>query len=764
MDGLKAKRFAVRGAPVLALLSLTVVGPFASWLREGALLGSRDTARLYEPLRSLVVDGIRSFSLPLWNPYEGTGHPLFAEGIHGVLHPVSVAAAWLAPSSMNFLLLAYLVVAALGSWFLARELGRSMAAAFLAATAYALSGFVVSMTDNLVYLAGAATLPWVVAALRACARPGRGPIVGGAAAMAAALFAGDAQSTVVGVLLGAALAVEAGGIRSLGRVAGGVALGALLGAVQFLPAAVHLQRTDRKLDLGAETLSVWALSPWRLVEFLVPGFFGSRMPSLDSPLYRALGRSASYTIPFAKSVHLGLVAGLLALRGVRADRAGRLLGIGGLVLLWLALGPALGATPALGWLPVWGKFRFAEKLVGPLSLCVALLASGGLDRELTAARRSWVPPAALGLLVVGALALWWGAPLEAALAWAGHGDVAPVALASLRSGFWLAAPFNALAAAALAFPRLAPAPRGWLVAGVTWGLATASLPWAVHPMPTGCAGPGWLAGLSAAEPGPRIATPTAREMHPSRPDSWNRTWCEFSALGIPAMNTPARVDQIDLYTGLDPIRFLRVWQGLGQDRWRFLRRYGITHVVAAAPADSNDVQVLERAAGGGIQVVGTTSGGITTWAVPHRPWASFAPSASSAATPQPTLERLQELVARGSDEVVVQADATPPTAPGAVLSVRRGTDRLEVDAEASGPALLVVNDAWWPGWRARVDGSDVPLLPADVLVRAVPFPAGRHRLEMTYEPPEVATGIWLSGLGLAVAAALVALPRRGAQK
>jgi hypothetical protein len=759
------KQVATRGLAVVALLFVAVVVPFASWLREGALLGGRDTARLYAPLRSLVVDGIRSFSLPLWNPYEGTGHPLFAEGIHGVLHPVSVAAAWLAPSSMNFLLLAYLVVAALGSWLLARELGRSMAAAFLAATAYALSGFVVSMTDNLVYLAGSATLPWVVAALRACARPGRAPIVGAAAAVAAALFAGDAQSTVVGVLLGSALAAEAGGMRTLGRVAGGVALGALLGAVQLVPAAVHLQRTDRKLNLDADTLSVWALSPWRLAEFLVPGFFGSRLPSLDSPLYRALGRSTSYTIPFAKSVHLGLVAVLLALRGVRADRAGRVLGIGGIVLLWLALGPALGATQALGWLPVWGKFRFAEKLVSPLSLCVALLTSGGLDRELAAARRSWVPPATMVLLVASALALWWGAPVDAALAWSGHGDVAPQALSSLRSGFWMAAPWNALAAAALALPRLAPAPRGWLVAGVTWGLAAVSLAWAVHPMPTGCAGPGWLAGLSALEPGPRIATPIAREIHASQPDAWNRSWCEFSALGIPAMNAPARVDQIDLYTGLDPIRFLRVWHGLGEDRWRSLRRYGITHVVAAPAGDAADVQALERAAAGGIPAGSTAGGWITAWTVPHRPWASFAPSAFAAATPQPTLERLQELVARGSEEVVVQADSSPPTAPGAVLSVRRGRERLEVDAEASGPALLVVNDAWWPGWVARIDGSDVPLFPADVLVRAVPFPAGRHRLEMTYEPPEVTAGIWLSALGLAIAAALVALPRRrGSQK
>jgi len=738
------------GLAVVVLLPLAVVAPFAPWLLEGRLLGARDTARLYAPLRSLVVNGLRSFSLPLWNPHEGTGHPLLAEGIHGVLHPVSVVAAWLAPSSMNVLLLAYLVAAGLGAWALARELGRSTAAAFLTATAYALSGFVTSMTDNLVFLAGAATLPWVVAALRACGRPGRAVVVASGVAVAAALFAGDAQATAAGVLLGLALAAEGGGIRALVRAVAGVGLGALLGAVQLIPSAVHVQRTVRKLRFDDSVRAQWALSPWRLVELALPGLFGSRSPVLDVPLFRALGASSSYTLPFAKSVHVGLAALLLAVRGIRADRTSRVLAVAGAILLWLALGPVLGASQALGWLPVWGNFRYAEKLVGPLSLCVALLAARGLDREMEAGRRSWVPIAALAVLGLAALALW--------------GGLDPATLGQLRLGFWVAAPFTVAIAAALSWTRLAPAWRGGIVAGAAWGLAVAALPWSVHPMPAGCAGPGWLARLPADAPGPRIATPMVREYGPAQPDAWSRTWCEFEALGIPAMNASAGVDQVDVYTGLDPIRFLRVYHAFGDERWRALRRYGITHVIAPPPSDPSDVRLLEGAMGGGVPVANALDGWLTAFAVPHRPWASFASSASSASTPQPTLERLQDLVARGSEEVVVQADATPPVAPGRVLSLRRGRERVEVEGEASGPALLVVNDAWWPGWQARIDGLEVPIYPADVLVRALPFPAGRHRLVMTYEPPEVTVGLALSALGIVTALALLLVRRRAAQK
>ncbi len=751
---------AARAAGLAALLAVAVALPLAPWLTTGAPLGARDTARLYAPLRPLVVDALRSLRLPLWNPFEGTGHPLLAEGIHGVLHPVSVAMAWIAPTSMNAFLVAYLVVAALGAWVLARGLGRSPAAAFLAAVTYALSGFVASMTDNLVFLAGLSTLPWVIAGLRHAAQPGTTPIVAGGAAVAAALLAGDAQVTAVGVLLGCALAADAGGSRALARAAGAVVLGALLGAAQLVPSAAHLDRTVRKLPLDEATRATWALSPWRLLELAVPGLFGSREPALDAPVFRALGGSPTFTLPFASSVHVGLVALLLAARGARGDRTSRVLAAAALLLLWLAMGPRLGAAQALGWLPIWGKFRYAEKLAGPATLCLALLAARGLDRDLDGSRRSWVPLGTVGILAgLGALALL-GTPVTSLLGGLGHPDAAPVALRAIRLGVAFAAPFALLAAAALAATRLPGRVRGWAVAASAWGLCAASLSWAVHPTPAGCAGPGWLATLDAPAPGPRIGTPTSREFHSSQPGAWSRTWCEFAALGVPAMNATAGVDQIDLYTGLDPIRFLRTWHALGDERWTRLRRFGLTHVIAGPPGDASDLRTLEGAAAGGAPVATPRESGLSAWSVPHRPWASFAPSAWSAPTPQPKLDRLLRLLEQGSDEVVVQAEATPPVAPGRVLAIRRGAEQVEIEAEAAGPALLVVNDAFWPGWTARVDGADVPVLPADVLVRAVPFPAGRHRLAMRYEPPEVAWGIGLSAVGAAVALGLLAIGRR----
>src|SRR5512142_2494660 len=135
-----------------AAVVLGALLPFAPAVVGLRTPSHHDTAQLYAPVRTLVVEALRHGRLPLWNPYEGTGKPLFAEGIHSVLHPISLLAAAVAPGSIDFLILAYLVAASLGAFLLARSLGASHPAAAGAGLAFSLSGYSVSMTGNLVFL------------------------------------------------------------------------------------------------------------------------------------------------------------------------------------------------------------------------------------------------------------------------------------------------------------------------------------------------------------------------------------------------------------------------------------------------------------------------------------------------------------------------------------------------------------------------------------------------------------------------------------
>jgi hypothetical protein len=69
------------------------------------------------------------------------------------------------------------------------------------------------------------------------------------------------------------------------------------------------------------------------------------------------------------------------------------------------------------------------------------------------------------------------------------------------------------------------------------------------------------------------------------------------------------------------------------------------------------------------------------------------------------------------------------------VAVAGSGDRLEFDVSASsGNRLLVVNELYFPGWRAFVDGLETPLLAANAVMRAVVLPPNAKSVVMTYQP------------------------------
>ena len=79
-------------------------------------------------------------------------------------------------------------------------------------------------------------------------------------------------------------------------------------------------------------------------------------------------------------------------------------------------------------------------------------------------------------------------------------------------------------------------------------------------------------------------------------------------------------------------------------------------------------------------------------------------------------------------------------------------ERVVIQTETSREGVLILSDAWYPGWRAMVDGGDAPLLRADLLFRAVRLPAGQHTVMMQYEPASWKAGLWISLAALVVTA------------
>ncbi len=76
------------------------------------------------------------------------------------------------------------------------------------------------------------------------------------------------------------------------------------------------------------------------------------------------------------------------------------------------------------------------------------------------------------------------------------------------------------------------------------------------------------------------------------------------------------------------------------------------------------------------------------------------------------------------------------------------SDRIEIKASLSKPAILVMTDNYSKGWRALpLPGDDqwgYRVLPANGFQRAIPLQAGEHHFLLQYQPPHFMLGCWIS--------------------
>ena len=86
-----------------------------------------------------------------------------------------------------------------------------------------------------------------------------------------------------------------------------------------------------------------------------------------------------------------------------------------------------------------------------------------------------------------------------------------------------------------------------------------------------------------------------------------------------------------------------------------------------------------------------------------------------------------------------------PSDPVPATVINRSANSMTVRAASGRPGLLVVSDACYPGWKAYLDGSEVPIFPTDVMLRGIQFPAGEHTVQFKYQPESFTWGLYLAG-------------------
>jgi hypothetical protein len=81
-------------------------------------------------------------------------------------------------------------------------------------------------------------------------------------------------------------------------------------------------------------------------------------------------------------------------------------------------------------------------------------------------------------------------------------------------------------------------------------------------------------------------------------------------------------------------------------------------------------------------------------------------------------------------------------------------ERLVIEVSSRYDGVLVLADSWFPGWEATVDGVSTQILRANLLLRAVPIPAGNHRVVFEYDPASFRLGVFISAFAFLIAVSL----------
>ncbi len=364
-SGHRRKRLSHLAAVLLIAAPILVL--FGPVLVADRSLAMRDAGHFYHPLlkwtsREWLRDGP-----PLWNPYENTGMPLLADASSSLFYPGRLLL--LAPIDFTWryklYVIGHVVLAALGSYLLARQWQASRPAAAAAAIAYSCGGSVVFQHSNVVFLVGAAWLPFAAWAsgVMIDRRSWKAALALGIV-LALMVLGGDPQMAYHAVLMAALYAVLAykpeaqakeSSLTSIAlRVAGGLGLvglaaafGLVLSAVQILPSlqaaaaserayyerprtvyeaageiAGSFQDGDERWSAAArgllgqpeptthhDRLYDFSIAPWRVVEFVWPNIGGRMFPTHRRwmSLVPAEGRI------WTPALYMGLVPLLLAL-------------------------------------------------------------------------------------------------------------------------------------------------------------------------------------------------------------------------------------------------------------------------------------------------------------------------------------------------------------------------------------------------------------------------------------------------------------------
>lgn len=252
------------------------------------VVGFRDSAYLYYPLFKWIDAQWAAGEVPLWNPYCNYGIPVVADGSSSVFYPGKLVffCRFLSyPARYGIYLAVHIPIAATGAYWFARTLKANQAGATLAAFSFAFGGSVLFQVTNVIFLVGAAWLPFALGCVWKLVKTGQSKWSVGAGTCCALMMLGGDPQMVYHVGLIALASTVAEFFRKRGRwfrtdhqvrsspnvwLLGAVAklflmilVTGSLAAVQLLPTYFWAKHSERiQPDTAANIYQLIEAMPW----------------------------------------------------------------------------------------------------------------------------------------------------------------------------------------------------------------------------------------------------------------------------------------------------------------------------------------------------------------------------------------------------------------------------------------------------------------------------------------------------------------------
>ncbi len=774
------KRRSVASPLALVAGAVATVIFFHRAVFDGHIFIARDILRVYYPLHQYWADRVVHGQLPGWYPYDGLGEPFVGMLIGAPFHPLKLLYLFLPlHSAMTANILVCFPVGILGSYLVARRWGLDAFGSLLTAVSYSFGGYMICVTNNLAYLVAAATIPWALwAGDRFAELPTARRATGGAAILVLVLLAGDAESFVVTCVLCALVVVMRRGFtRCLLPTAALFTLTGLFAAVQIVP-ATYVAHEGKPARQELDAAEAWSTHPLRVLDLALGPMFASESGDVvGADIDRDLLKTRSNL--WVNSLYVGLPTFLfawIALGTFWCSRRTWLLTAISATLALLALGRY---TPlyalAFHFIPGWRTFRYPEKLVPFCTLGVALAAGAGLHAVQANER---VRQRAVSVFVGAAILCGSLALLEWKLRWFSHLVAAPLwrgkppqdALDRLGRAFsWWSAQSAIAAAVTGAVTRVA-CPRwlrGSLVVIVTFvTLLRANGPLSVTVARAVLQPSRFAEAIKQAEGPPELGRWRVYRLKGGYGTDYDRD-PDLAALDERGQYARSVEEALDPVTpalwGLEGAnKYLpgvsRRIADLSEDEEEFAVRYAALFGVRYMSVTQDDAEDLR---GQDLQLIAQNP---ALWLLLLRHGAPrprvYLTRPRCVHTGVEALSAMSLGQALRPNDSIVECGVPIATSPsdaelsGKAEIVSYAPERVEIRTSVNSESLLVLNDAFYDGWRATVDGQPELIVPVNYAVRGVFLRPGAHTVLFVYHTPGLAAGVSLTGMAIAGAVLL----------